>query len=88
MGGSKRTLEKMWEEDEQKRKELLEVPSIVAESHELIGELKAQLGNSRETIASLKKQIVESNSIKVKLQDYFVGGLVGAILGAILAKVL
>ncbi|PZO12162.1 MAG: hypothetical protein DCE87_15105 [Betaproteobacteria bacterium] len=88
MSGAKRTLEKMWEEGERKRQELLDVPESIALSHELIGELKAQLKASDEQITSLKQQIKESNSLQSKLKDYILGGLIGAVLGGALTSLL
>lgn len=88
MSGAKRTLEKMWEEGERQRQELLDVPGSIAQSHELIGELKAQLKASDEQIISLKQQIKESNSLQSKLKDYILGGLIGAVLGAALTSLL
>ncbi|MFA6051083.1 MAG: hypothetical protein WC762_00670 [Methylobacter sp.] len=88
MGGSKRTLENMLIEEEQKYQELLKIPIAIAHSHELIEELKTQLKISEKTITNLKNQIEESNSIKMKLKDYVIGGLIGAILGAILTTLI
>jgi len=75
-------------EEEQKYQELLKIPIAIAHSHELIEELKTQLKISEKTITNLKNQIEESNSIKMKLKDYVIGGLIGAILGAILTTLI
>lgn len=88
MGGSKRTLESEWEKEEQKRSELLEVPAAIAESHELIGELRAKLEASNDLVESLKQEVESSNSIRSKAKDYLIGGVVGAVIGILLSSVL
>ncbi len=67
----------------QKAEDLLEVPAQLSAAQDSVDALASRLEESAVKIADLQRQLVEANSIKSKMKDYFVGGVIGAILGAV-----
>lgn len=67
MSGSKRWLEADMEDRQQKTEELLELPEMLSNAYEEIGELRTELRLA--------------NSFKSKLPDYLIGGFVGSVIG-------
>lgn len=55
---------------------------------EALLELPEQFEESQLRIEELQEELRKSSSWKVKLKDYFVGGIIGAILGFVLSKLL
>jgi len=52
-----------------------------------IAELARSISKQTETIEVLERQLAKANSLRSKLQDYIVGGGIGAILGFLLSLV-
>jgi len=53
-----------------------------------IADLARAISEQTATIEGLERQLSKSNSLRSKLQDYIVGGAIGAILGFLLSLVL
>jgi hypothetical protein len=67
---------------------LLEVPERLAEAQNSVDLLATRLEESAVVIADLKRQLSNANSIKSKVTDYVVGGVVGAFLGALASMII
>lgn len=74
MSMTKRYMEKLEEERLAKEERLLELPDDLGDTTALVEELQQHIRDLRATID-------HDRSWQSKLQDYFVGGLIGAILG-------
>ena len=74
------------EELQRKKEELLELPEMLNDAiggtHQRLEELNSQLESSLKLSKGIDTEIKKSNSLKEKIKDYTVGGLVGAIFGA------
>ena len=71
------------EEQQRKHEALLDVPDQIAETNEVVEALATRLEQSAVTISRLERQLAEAGSLKGKLKDYLIGGVIGAILGVI-----
>lgn len=76
------------EQRRQKEESLLDVPERIAEAHAAIDDLAVRLEESRGRIVELKKKLDDVNSVKSKMKDYVIGGIIGAILGGIASALL
>jgi hypothetical protein len=83
-----RQYEHYMEERQKKQERLLDLPDHMYEAledtNEKIIELNQQLEKTLSLSRNIDDTIRESNSLKEKAKNHFVGGLVGAILGAVL----
>lgn len=52
------------------------------------GNVATALATLTQTIEKLRQNLVEANSLKSKMRDYFIGGAIGAVLGFLLSLVL
>ena len=75
----------MIEEQARKREEMEAMPHRLDDALDRIDELRDELEQSNTTISELRHNLKEANSLKSKVKDYIVGGLVGAVIGLILS---
>jgi hypothetical protein len=85
MSMTKRLIEEMEEEQGRKREALLDVPSQLSETSRIVERLQEQLENNVERTERLETKLTEANSLKMKLWDYLISGLVGAGLAMIIS---
>lgn len=81
MGRSKEWPFEMEAERQAKQEALLDAPQLIEAGNVLIQHLRDELVSNSETIDDIRQQIAFASSLKSKAVDYFIGGLVGALIG-------
>jgi septal ring factor EnvC (AmiA/AmiB activator) len=83
-----RLYEEHMKEQQQRQDALLDMPDQIAATTEAVETLASRLEQSAVTIARLESQLAKAGSLRNKLKDYLVGGVIGTILGVIASKLL
>lgn len=81
MGQVKNWLFELEAERHAKQEALLDAPKLIEQSNRFIERLQSELEKSTETVDDLRRQVALASSWRSKATDYFVGGLIGALIG-------